>query len=263
MTIAPAPPTPLQTRLLRAVTLPAAEAMAAWDEWRSRVMVDDLEPDSQWLLPLLYIQLRAAGVRANALERYANVYRHNWYKNQVRLNALRPVWAALPPALRAGGHAPVLVGGAALAAAYYPALGARPFDRVALYAPGLAADEAKAAEAQFDVAACPSSVGVGAGLRWHTLPVAATHKVVVAGQALCVPDPAEALVQVCAGAGRGDDASALLWATDAVLVSRQLDEVGWAMAWQRAAELGLTELVQRRLDWLGAAGLLMEARTAV
>ena len=34
------------------------------------------------------------------------------------------------------------------------------------------------------------------------------------------------------------------------------------MARQRAAELGLTEAMRQRLDWLHAAGLLVEARAA-
>lgn len=219
------PPTERQRLLLLAATQPAPEALAAWEAWRRGGPVDDLEPDSQWLLPLLYWHLRAAGVGAPALARYASVYRHNWYKNHVRLRALRPVWAAR----RAQGHPLVLVGGAALAVAYYPALGARPFSTVTLQR-------------------------VGA---WRTRDVAWP------GLTLTVPDPVDALVQVLAGAGPGAEPSALLWAADAVIVGQPLGAAGWAAAEQRAADLGLTAPLRAAVAWLVAAGLwAVEAQPA-
>ncbi len=222
-----------------AATQPAPRALAAWAAWQAGGPVDDLDPDAQWLLPLLYCHLRALGIGAAALARYASVYRHNWYKNHLRLRALRPTLAAL----RAQGHAPVLVGGAALAAAYYPALGARPFGTAELYAPGAGRDLAAAT------------------LRGAGPP--RTRAVVWPGLDLTVLDPVEALVQVLADAGQTPEPSALLWAADAVIVSEQLGAGGWAAVAQRAADRGLAADVQAGAAWLHAAGLgTVEAQPA-
>jgi hypothetical protein len=237
------PPTAPQRLLLAAATQPAAEAVAAWQAWRQATTVDELEPASQWLLPLLYCGLRAAGVEAAALGRYASVYRHNWYKNQVRLRTLRPGLEAL----QAKGHAPVLAGGAAWAAAYYPGLGARPFEHVSLYAPRLTPE---------DRAQLPE-------VRWHiSPPLAGTRQVTVAGQRWQVPDPVTALVVILAGGAQADDRSGLLWAADALVVGRHLEAEGWAAVAQQTRKLGLAEPVQARLAWLEAAGLLHARQTA-
>jgi len=121
-----APPSARQVLLLRAALLPGTGALEAWREWQRGAPVEALEPDSQWLLPLLYCNLRQAGVAGALLCRYANVYRHNWYKNQLLLRATGRVLSGTePPAL--------LLGGAALAVGYYPWLGARPIERVSIF----------------------------------------------------------------------------------------------------------------------------------
>ena len=187
---------------------------SAWTRW-SRTW--------QWLLPLLYVRLKAAGVAAVRLARYANVYRHNWYKHTVRLGALGPVLAAL----RAQGAAPVLLGGAALAAAYAPAPGARPFDGVTLTVPALSV-------AALAEAVCAYEPAVGRGVRWSATAVAEPQAARAAGLALRVPGPAAMLLHILTGAALAEDASPLLWAADAVQVAARLNADGWAALWRQA-----------------------------
>jgi hypothetical protein len=243
--------TPAQRLLLHAVTRPVEEALPAWERWRALVTVDALEPDSQWLLPRLYVRLRAAGAPERELGRYAAVYRHNWYKNTLRLRALGPVLAAL----RAAGSEPVVLGGAAVAAGYALALGARPFDTVTLAAVGLTAAQRAAAAEAYDVR-------VGRGVRWANAALEGAPAVKAAGVMLCVPEPVDLLAHTLAGATVADDASALLWAADAVDLAAWLDAAGWARMWQRAAERGVTEAVTARLDWQAEAGVPLAERAA-
>jgi hypothetical protein len=67
----------------------------AWQEWQARVNVDHLDRHSQWLLPLLYRRLSALRVEHPLLQRYKNVYLHNWYKNTLLLKAAGEVAALL------------------------------------------------------------------------------------------------------------------------------------------------------------------------
>jgi hypothetical protein len=252
----PDEPTRAQSLLLRAVTLPAEQAVDAWSQWAHEVAVDDLEPDSQWLLPLLYTRLRDAEVSSSSIERYANVFRHNWYKSNVRVRALRPVLDQL----RGFGHEPVLIGAASLAVAYYPVLGVRPFESMTLVAPQtFTADQMRTAErclpAQF-----------GTVIRWDRShrPVT-TRELAVVGLALRVPDRANAFVDVLANAvnrPHGDDVSRLLWAVDAVTVSRTLDAKEWAAVSRIAGERDVASTVEACLEWLRAAGLHVERASA-
>jgi hypothetical protein len=249
VTCTPDPPTQSQALLLRVLTLPPEQAVEAWARWAADVDVDDLESDSQWLLPLLFVRLRAAGVSSDATERYANVFRHNWYKSHVRLKALGPVLDEL----RGFGHEPVLLGGASLAVAVYPVLGARPFESLTFAAPpNLTVDQMSSAER-----CLPAEVG--AVLRWQTARrPTATREVSIAGLTIGVPDAADALIQVFADAGsgpHGGDVSELLWAVDAVTLGRTLDSNGWATVWRIAADEDLAATVDARLEWLRVIGL--------
>ena len=232
--LAPDHPTELQTLLLRALTSPTEQAVAAWKQWAADVGVDDLEPDSQWLLPMLFLRLRDADVGAATIERYANVFRHNWYKAHLRLRALRPVLDEL----RRSGHEPVLLGGAALALADYPVLGARPFESFTLAVKGnLTSDQISSAEHRLT-----ADIGAALHLRTTHEPTA-TREVSVGGLTVTVADAADSLVHVFADAvsePSGNDVSTLLWAVDAVTVGRTLDPNGWAMVWRIAAEQDLT-----------------------
>jgi len=115
-----------QLLLVRAAVLPGACALDAWREWQHSTRMESLEPDSQWLLPLLYANLRRAGVPEPPLRRYANVYRHNWYKNQLLLRVAERLLSSV-------GAPVLLLGEAALATGYYPLLGARPIESLNLF----------------------------------------------------------------------------------------------------------------------------------
>jgi hypothetical protein len=208
----------------------------------------DLEPDSQWLLPVLYANLRGAGVPEARLGRYAYVYRHNWYKNQLLLAAARP----LIETLQSAPTSVLVLGEAALALAVYARLGARPVETIVIGCAGK--DEALllAAEGWERRALGPSDTelewthaqGWRLGLRTTYLSdelLAETQMVRCAGQAWRVPSTRDQLILVLLERNYGERRSALLWAVDAVHCLRRLGPTSRISLFQRAAVIGQTE----------------------
>jgi hypothetical protein len=170
--------------LLRAALLPADAARDAWRSWTAATDVNALDEASTWLLPQLYQNLSTRGVATPAeLTRYENVFRHNWYKNNLRLHQARPRINAISRT----GRTPLLTGPSALAVAYYDQLAARPFDEVTL---NTAAD------------------GDVRTIAWKDLQ-------------LRVPGPAAMLEAVTARQDSWDRRSHLLWIVDAAMIVRR------------------------------------------
>jgi hypothetical protein len=71
--------------LLDACLRPDERALEAWRRWCSSIDLDHLDGPSQRLLPLLYRNLQALGVRDPILQRYKGVWRYYWCTNQKRL----------------------------------------------------------------------------------------------------------------------------------------------------------------------------------
>jgi hypothetical protein len=257
-------PTALQVQLLRAAVLPAPEALTAWGKWQSVARVDELESESQWLLPLLYCNLRQAGVSETRLLRYGNVFRHNWYKNHLLLRATRPAVAAL----RAAGNVALVLRGAAMAAMHYPTLGARPIESVALHAPDVdlvTTARALAATAWRPDHLADADEGVvftdSLGRRLRLEPavfggpmdrdLSETARVAqLPGMTLDVLGTAEQLVHILVRRDTWDPRSALLWAADAAQILRRLSEGERRAVWRFARHLGVEDCAAEALRQL-------------
>jgi hypothetical protein len=124
-------PSTAQEHLLRAALLAGPAAIEAWDRWRAAVDFERIDAGSFRLLPLLYTNLKTAGVEGPEMTRLRGVYRQSWYRNQLLLRHLAPVLEALE-----GKGVPTLVlKGAALIAAYYHNTGARPMNDIDVAVP--------------------------------------------------------------------------------------------------------------------------------
>lgn len=134
-------PSPAQRLLLEAALLPGERALAAYRRWRAVVDLDDIDPGSYRLLPLLAHNLADA---ADAdLGRARGVLRHTWSRNQTLLARAAEIVTALQ-----GAGIPVMVlKGGALAARCYASLGHRPMNDLDLLVPAPRAAEARAAVA--------------------------------------------------------------------------------------------------------------------
>ena len=236
-----AAPSLQQALLLQAATLPAAEAVAAWRQWQTSTQVDALEPDSQWLLPLLYANLRRAGVDESALRRYASVYRHNWYKNQLLLRAGERVLSQEPE--------PLLLGAAALAIGYYPHLGARPIASLAVLCPEPRRVKSSLEAAGWQLVATDPQgrliyadafgrrVALWSGLidgRSEAGLLARAQSARLGHTPVRLLSALDQLVWVLALRDAGDNPSRLLWAADAAQILRKRPDISLAAVLARA-----------------------------
>jgi hypothetical protein len=128
----------LHRLLLRAALLPDATGQAAWQEWLASVDLNEVDPASQRLLPLLARRpwVIAGDPRARGLAR--GLYRHAWVRNQLLWREAEAVVARLNSA-----RIPVLaLKGLALLTAYGFDWGLRPMHDVDIMVPRASLDEA-------------------------------------------------------------------------------------------------------------------------
>lgn len=113
-------PSQEQTWLLKAALLSGKEALDAWHRWHSHINLDDIDPMSYRLLPLVYYNLKTYDDDP-IMARLKGVFRHTWYKNQILLHQVEQLVSAFQAA-----EIPVMfLKGAALALQYYPDVGTR------------------------------------------------------------------------------------------------------------------------------------------
>jgi hypothetical protein len=120
-------PSPLQERLLRLVLADDADVEPLWRELQP-LPFERLETGTFCLLPPVYARLTAGGVADDLLPRLRGAYRSAWYRNQLRLDRLRPALEALAE----NGVEAIVPGGLAVAARYYPELALRPVPLIEL-----------------------------------------------------------------------------------------------------------------------------------
>lgn len=115
-------PDSTQQLLIRTLLAPPEHREQWWQEWNRRISLDELDPGSLRLLPLLYVRLKESGMGEQHLKRYRGIYRHYWYRNRVYLGHLGLILAEL------NRHAitPVLLKGLPLALRVYSDPGLRP-----------------------------------------------------------------------------------------------------------------------------------------
>jgi Uncharacterised nucleotidyltransferase len=122
-------PTPAQKLLVQSALAEDERWRDAWDRLRTTLVLDEVEPGSFPLLPLLYRRLEQDGGDNPLTPRLKGMYRRTWYVNQVRLERLLPAVVALQDA----DIDPLVLSGWELACHYYDDLGSRPVDGVHVF----------------------------------------------------------------------------------------------------------------------------------
>ena len=117
-------PSEEQELLLQAALLKGADAINAWKKWKSSVDVDKVDPASHRMLPLLYRNLQALGIKDPSIGKYKGVYRQTWYKNQMLFHAI----ASVLRSLQSADIQTMILKGAALTVSYYKDCGLRPMN---------------------------------------------------------------------------------------------------------------------------------------
>jgi hypothetical protein len=119
-------PTRDQELLLDVAFGPADAVLARWRTWRAQNDLDSVDSGTKRLLPLVYRRLSHLEFEDADTGRLKGLYRHTWYRNQVRFH-----WAAgAAEVLREAGVEVMLLKGAALSTVHYRDGGLRPMDDV-------------------------------------------------------------------------------------------------------------------------------------
>jgi len=117
-------PTPEQLLVLHAALDEPGPAAAAWERWRAAVELDDADPGSTRLLPLVYRNLGPGAFDTEVAERLKGLYRRAWSQNQLLFRRA----AEAVGALEAAGIETMAIKGVSLALLSYGDAGARPMD---------------------------------------------------------------------------------------------------------------------------------------
>ena len=232
--------------MLRAAVVRGPAALDAWREWSRAVDVERLDPDAQWLMPLLYDNLRAHGIAHPVLRRCRNVYLHTWYRTHVALHGLaavlRQVGGRGVPRDR-GDAAIALLGGAAVALRYH-APGARSSGAIELWCPGATPADASLERQAVHVRAAVFDEPTDAAV-WRRL-----EPVTVKGVACAAMGPADQLVHICATGPAWDARSRLLWVADATRLLQAEPRVDWDVVADAAERLGIEARMREALDYV-------------
>ena len=133
---------PAHDALLRAALLPPAEAVRAWERWRSGFGgFDSLDSGGFRLLPMVYRNLKETGLSSGDLGTVRGLYRQTWSRNRL---AFRAAGDALD-VFRASGIPALVLKGAALAHIAYEEQALRPMNDIDILVHGRQLRQAVAA----------------------------------------------------------------------------------------------------------------------
>ena len=110
-----------QKLLLRACLLQGEDVIKAWQEWITIVNIEDLDSDSNCLLPLLYRNLSAHQINHPEMARLRGIYRSKWYKNQLLIQKITNILNYL----QAANIETILLKDVAINLQYYPHIALR------------------------------------------------------------------------------------------------------------------------------------------
>jgi hypothetical protein len=263
--------------LVRAAVTAGPAARAAWDEWFSGVVLDDVPYEEARLLPQVFANLSASGHVTCLPPRVRGQYRWVWVSNQLRCRTVAPALRSL----RDAAIRTVLLKGAALLASGRCAWGAREMGDVDVLVP---ADRAAEAASVLDAAGWVAMSGVTPDfiarrlvmrrhswnyetdapygqldLHWHVFEGRGAdvdaalwdrvQSVRFGDVALLRLDDADQLVYTIEHASHGEPAHQLVWLVD---VARELDRIDPAVVALRARALGVRDLVSDALAVVAA-----------
>ena len=270
---------PRDRLLLRAAVIPGPPGRAAWHEWFSGVVLDELPFDEARLLPRVFANLAARGEAECLPPRLRGKYRWVWTSNQRRCHAVTPALESL----RDARIPTTLLKGAALLASGRCAWGAREMGDVDILVPPAYAAEAATV---LDAAGWVAQSGVtpdflarrlvprrhgwnyardaphgNLDLHWHAFEgvrAAAVdaalferaRRVDFGGVELLAFDDIDHVLHVIEHASHGEPAHRLMWVADAASL---LDGIDGPELVRRARLFDLHDLTSEALDIVAGA----------
>ena len=247
-----------------------SDALRAWRAWRATNALDPIEPTSYRLLPLAYRRLAGLDVDPRDLFHLKNVYRYEWYANQMLMRRA----AGVLRRFAAAGIPTLVLKGAALQALQYRDAGTRPMDDVDVLVP--TADAARAVDLLLAAGWKPTylrphdRIAVhhsqpfdhpddgSVDLHWHALHQPADEAdfweaavpVVIGGVDTLAPCATDQLLHVCVHGRPWGVTPSMRWVADALAVVRGDDGVDWDRLVLRARARGVTLELREALSYL-------------
>ncbi len=124
-------PSSQQRLFLRAALLKGNRAEESYQAWRADADIDKLDPGSTWLLPLLYRNLQALGIKDPFDDKYKGIHRLLWSRNHLLIDrAVR-----LLSALSGAGINALVFKGVSMILRYYKDYGLRRMADIDLLVP--------------------------------------------------------------------------------------------------------------------------------
>src|SRR5581483_1440648 len=119
-------PTREQELLLRAALLRGKDAISAWEEWKIATDIEEADPGSERLFPLLHRNLITHEIRDPLVDKLKAFYLRTWRRNQLLFYKT----ATLLQLFHKAGIQTMILKGVALTALYYRDYGLRPMGDV-------------------------------------------------------------------------------------------------------------------------------------
>jgi hypothetical protein len=273
-TVANCWPTREQELLLHACLLQGDAALTAWRAWQQLFEADKIDAATRRLLPLLYRNLRAHGLRGPVINRLREEYNRTWSQNQFSFHHM----AELLRAFDGAGIQTILLKGSALATLFYADAGLRPMmdidllvrQRDALPAIRLLQRLGWKSKYEPPEALLPFEHAVeftnanfqNLDLHWRALWEgaqaagdddfwAASISAEIGGGAARTLNPSDHLLHVCVHGAKWNETAPLRWVADALLIIRsQRYRVDWARLVRQARRRHLTLPLQDTLGYL-------------
>jgi O-antigen/teichoic acid export membrane protein len=257
-------PTALQERLLLAALGDPDSAADAWTSLPDTFSVDDLEPGSFELMPLVYRNIAAARPHDPELPRLKGIYRRSWVKNNLLLGRT----SEIAETLRAAEIPALFLEGPSYAARFYGDLALRPTSSVHVLVPP---SDAAEASVRLGRGGWTTRPGSGAYPGWRLLfdgggnicvlrsslafdyvasgdePAEealwrAAERHPVGETEVLVPTPTDAVLAACVAGVRYGPLPNTQWLTDAVMILRAAEA-----DWDRLIDLAVTHRQDIRL----------------
>jgi hypothetical protein len=263
-----------QELLLRASLMKGKYARDAWEELKSSVAIEKMEPGSLRMLPMLYRNLQTLGIDDPLISKLKGVYRRTWYENQILLQRL----SVLLNSFHNADIATMILKGAALVLLHYKEYGLRPISHIdflvrtkdALPAANLLRKLGMRAQNGFSETSISvahaqlfiDNAGQEYDLHWHLLrecryPHAdddfweGAVAVKVNDVLTCALNPADQVLQLCLLRAKWDQARCFHWVADAMAVmNNPRNEIDWNRLAQQAKNRRLIIPLREKLNYL-------------
>jgi hypothetical protein len=257
-------PTALQEQLLLVALGDPDSASGAWKSLPDTFSLDELEPGSFELIPLVYRNLAAVEPHDPELPRLKGIYRRCWVKNNLLLGRTSEISGTL----RAAGIPALFLEGPTYGARFYGDLALRPTSSVHVLVPP---SDAAEASARLEREGWTTRPGSGAYPGWRLLfdgggnicvlrsslafdyvgrgdepaeealwRAAERHR--VGETEVLVPTPTDAVLAACVAGVRYGPLPNTQWLTDAVMILRAAE-----VDWDRIIDLAVTHRQHLRL----------------